>query len=173
MGEPEKGHASTPEPPENSTENPEDAPGVGWWDEPAQEQAEIVAIGRVHADRGELAATMVSSMTPASRSRRAEGAVGSYLSWAVCAERQRGRWLREGPGSHLIEANRHCLAQVHRRLARIGRNLHQQMALGKIFARETMLLRPKDSATRPPCFSSRSTNGASAGSGITFCSGLR
>ena len=141
---------STPEPPENSPKDAENAPGVALsGSKPAQEQAEIVAIGLAHADRGVIGGD--HGFFNDTCEQIEAGGCGGWFTTVMGGwlGRQRALLLREGVACQFVETNRDGLAKVHRRLARIGRNLHQQVAMGKIFPREAMLLWPEDERDAP------------------------
>ena len=109
----------------------------------AQKQPKIVPVGRIHDARGVA--------------RRRHG-LPNHLSQPVKCTRRSGWSLRYGlfehwPGLALffgwdtdefVEADRNRLAKVHRGLARVGRDLHEQMAVRQILARKTVFLRSKD-----------------------------
>ena len=77
----------------------------------------------------------------------------------ACALRQ----LRDCPRGQLVEADRDGLAQVHRGLPRVGRNLDQQVAKRKIFAGEAVLLRPENQRDASSTAIIRCTERASVG----------
>ncbi len=109
----------------------------------AQKQPKIVPVGRIHDARGVA--------------RRRHG-LPNHLSQPVKCTR-RSMWsLRDGlfehwPGLALffgcdtgqfVEADRNGLTKVHRGLARVRGDLHEQIAVRQIFACKTVLLRSKD-----------------------------
>ncbi len=54
-------------------------------------------------------------------------------------------FLRQlGASCQFIEADGYRLAEIHRRLALVGRDLDEKMALGKVVPREASLLGAKD-----------------------------
>ena len=107
-GRPEKDrYPSTPEPPENSPKDSENAPGVALrGSKPAQEQAEIVAIGLAHPGRRVIGGNH-GFFNDACEQIEAGGCGAwsiTFMGGLLCL--QRTLLLREGVARQFVEADR-------------------------------------------------------------------
>ena len=118
------------------------------WGEPAQEQAQVVAVCGLHRGRGVVGGDHCF-FDDAGEKLEVGGACGEGLLVGLISrgfscrldEGACGGNMRDG---QLVEANGDGLAQIHGGLAGIGGDFDEQVAEGKVFAGEAVLFRAED-----------------------------
>jgi hypothetical protein len=134
------GRSSRWETMKNAAEEAQGAAHVGRRErETAEQETQIVAVGRAHRGR-RVACGAHHLVNDAGQAFEVSRGCGGRLVRRVCVLIRRSSEARR----ELVEADGHSLAEIHRGLAGVGRDLHQGMAAGKVIAGEAAFFSSED-----------------------------